>query len=209
MRRIASRSASCSVVHAVRSATARVSRPGECFSTFAYLLSLCADIQAGSPCGADNRSDGVVASSPEDAGGGGHVVLPPGSRALTASRRTYAYWCVAVAVSTLVLGVWLAAGVGGATVSRTVSNVSLGIAAFAAAACCFVRARGVRGRVRWAWALIGGSTLSWGLGQLVWTWYESILGDEVPFPSLADVGYLGMIPLTAAGLLMLPVDEQV
>ncbi len=127
---------------------------------------------------------------------------------MAASSRSYAYWCVAVAVATVVLGIWLAAGVGGATMSRTASNVSLGIAAFAAAACCLVKARGVSGRVRWAWSLIGGATLSWGLGQAVWTWYESILGHDVPFPSLADVGYLGMIPLTAAGLLMMPVNAQ-
>jgi hypothetical protein len=46
--------------------------------------------------------------------------------------------------------------------------------------------------------------LSWGSGQAAWTWYETVLGREVPFPSLADVGYLAAVPLAAAGLLSLP-----
>ena len=39
---------------------------------------------------------------------------------------------------------------------------------------------------------------------MVWTYYESVRGPEVPFPSLADVGYLGLPPLAAAALLSLP-----
>ncbi len=38
----------------------------------------------------------------------------------------------------------------------------------------------------------------------IWTWYESVLGREVPFPSLADVGYLGAVPFAAAALITLP-----
>ncbi len=54
------------------------------------------------------------------------------------------------------------------------------------------------------WKLLGVSALSWGSGQAAWTWYESVLGREVPFPSLADVGYLAAVPLAAAALLSLP-----
>ena len=38
---------------------------------------------------------------------------------------------------------------------------------------------------------------------MIWTSYESS-GREVPFPSYADVGYLGLPPLAAIGLLLLP-----
>ena len=134
--------------------------------------------------------------------------MPPRSLAVTASGRAYAFWCAAATVATVVLGLWLAAGLGGPGVSRTVSNVSLDVAALAASACCLAKARITSGRVRWVWVLLGLATLSWGLGQVVWTWYESILGHDVPFPSFADVGYLGMVPLTAAGLLALPVNAQ-
>ena len=51
------------------------------------------------------------------------------------------------------------------------------------------------------WKLLGVSALSWGSGQAAWTWYETVLGREVPFPSLADVGYLGAVPLAAAALI--------
>ena len=47
------------------------------------------------------------------------------------------------------------------------------------------------------WRLMGASALSWGSGQAAWTWYETVLGRDVPFPSLADVGYLAAPPLAA------------
>jgi hypothetical protein len=30
-----------------------------------------------------------------------------------------------------------------------------------------------------------------------WTWYETVLGRDVPFPSVADVGSLAAVPLAA------------
>jgi diguanylate cyclase (GGDEF)-like protein/PAS domain S-box-containing protein len=121
---------------------------------------------------------------------------------------SYATYCAIVTGLTIVFAVWLYFGFGGPAVSQTLSNVALGAAAVAAAVVCLARSRRVAGRSRRAWRLIGCSTLSWGVGQGFWTWYESVRGDEVPFPSLADVGYLGMVPLVAAGLLMLPVASQ-
>ncbi|MGA8210908.1 MAG: EAL domain-containing protein, partial [Nocardioidaceae bacterium] len=54
------------------------------------------------------------------------------------------------------------------------------------------------------WLLLGAALLSWSAGQAVWTWYESVLSQEVPFPSPADVGYLGFGPLAGAALMSLP-----
>ncbi len=67
-------------------------------------------------------------------------------------------------------------------------------------------ARGRRevGHTARAWGLLGLSCLSWGCGQAAWTWYESVLGREVPFPSIADIGYLLFVPLAAAALLAFP-----
>ncbi len=62
----------------------------------------------------------------------------------------------------------------------------------------------LRGRDRVSWLLMGAGTLCWGFGQAVWTYYELVLGQKTPFPSLSDVGYLAMIPLMFAGLVMLP-----
>jgi PAS domain S-box-containing protein len=144
--------------------------------------------------------EGVGGSAPADA-------RPPATRRFRPVS-SFATLALAAALSVLGLAVWLAAGFGGETTSRTVSNVSLSSAPLIAAVACFIRAARTAGRIRCSWALLGSAVLSWGLGQLVWTWYESILGREVPFPSLADVGYLGMPVLTAAGLLLLPVRSQ-
>ena len=79
-------------------------------------------------------------------------------------------------------------------------------AAFAAAAGCLVAAsRG--GAHRRTWIFLACASISWGFGQVIWTWYESS-GREVPFPSYADVGYLGLPLLAAIGLLSLPSATQ-
>jgi diguanylate cyclase (GGDEF)-like protein/PAS domain S-box-containing protein len=127
---------------------------------------------------------------------------------VTTQPRAFALWCTAAAAVTAIMVLWLGAGLGGAAVSQTVSNVALITAALAAAVSCVAKSRRTSGRTRTSWALFGASTLSWGVGQAIWTWYESILGIEVPFPSLADVGYLGAVPLMAAALLMVPMASQ-
>jgi hypothetical protein len=54
-----------------------------------------------------------------------------------------------------------------------------------------------------AWRLLGLAGLSWGAGELAWTWYE-LAGRTVPLPSLADVGFMSAIPLMTAALLAFP-----
>ena len=93
---------------------------------------------------------------------------------------------------------------GGDVTVQVVSNVGLIVAAWLAAAGCAGASRRHDGRLSRTWALLGGFALSWGLGQFVWTMYESVLGREVPFPSAADLGYLAAVPLASAALLMLP-----
>ena len=88
--------------------------------------------------------------------------------------------------------------------TQTVSNVGLSIVPLVAAFGCFRRALSLTGRLRWSWVLLGSSCLAWGIGQGIWTWYETWLGHEVPFPSLADAGYLSAVPLASAGLLTMP-----
>ena len=48
------------------------------------------------------------------------------------------------------------------------------------------------------------SAASWAVGQATWVWYEHLAQRELPFPSLADVGFLGAIPLAVAALLAFP-----
>ncbi len=47
-------------------------------------------------------------------------------------------------------------------------------------------------------------TFSWGVGQMLWSvYYNIILHTEVPYPSLADVGFIMAIPFWALGIIYL------
>jgi hypothetical protein len=63
---------------------------------------------------------------------------------------------------------------------------------------------GSGGRTRRAWALLAASAACWAVGQATWVWYEHLARRDLPFPSLADVGYLGAIPLAVAAMLAFP-----
>ncbi|MGH3316383.1 MAG: hypothetical protein ACRDO0_09600, partial [Nocardioidaceae bacterium] len=71
-----------------------------------------------------------------------------------------------------------------------VSDLGQLAAAGSASAACAWAALSSRRNQRRAWGLLAVGTGGWAAGQLVWTWYELVLGREVPFPSLADIGFL-------------------
>ena len=58
------------------------------------------------------------------------------------------------------------------------------------------------------WWMIAASCLSWALGQVVWTWFETIRDQPTPFPSAADFFYLAAIPLAVGGLLAMPTSDD-
>ena len=116
--------------------------------------------------------------------------------------------CAVIAAVVALFGLVLSTGIGGPGLSQTISNVGLCAGAVTAAIAVLLRARTFRGRMRWGWALIGLGVLAWGLGQSAWVYLESFQGDEVPFPSQADIGYVGMVLLTPIGLLILPSTAQ-
>jgi diguanylate cyclase (GGDEF)-like protein len=86
---------------------------------------------------------------------------------------------------------------------RTVAGnlVLLAVPLLAAALC--LRAGSSPEIERRPWFFFGLSCLSWFAGQVVWSWHDLVWRQPVPYPSLADVGYLLMFPLCAIGLLML------
>ncbi|MFI5893589.1 putative bifunctional diguanylate cyclase/phosphodiesterase [Actinoplanes sp. NPDC051513] len=116
--------------------------------------------------------------------------------------------CLVVGAVVVAFAVVLGAVVGGPRTAQLVSNFGLSYAAITAAVACLLRAHQFTGRMRWGWAFIGLGVLSWGLGQCAWVYLETFRGVEAPFPSAADVGYLGMVALTPAGLLILPSRAQ-
>ena len=123
-------------------------------------------------------------------------------------QRRFRVESAAIAVLTLVWLAYLVLGVGGPETAKGVSNFGLIAAAGSAGLACLATARRSSAQHRRMWKLLGISALSWGSGQAAWTWYETVLGREVPFPSLADVGYLAAVPLAAAALLSLPFAAQ-
>ncbi|MBI5123607.1 hypothetical protein HZA75_07150 [Candidatus Roizmanbacteria bacterium] len=62
---------------------------------------------------------------------------------------------------------------------------------------------GMKSAVGKAILYISLGTTSWGLGTLVWSFYNFVLHVAVPYPSLADVGYVGAIPLWMLGMFYL------
>jgi diguanylate cyclase (GGDEF)-like protein len=61
---------------------------------------------------------------------------------------------------------------------------------------------------RVGWFLVGLGSLSFSIGQMTWTYIETIQGKEVPFPGWPDAGYLGAYPCLIVGVfLLLPKDN--
>ena len=111
-------------------------------------------------------------------------------------RRT---WVLVVAASLLGVAFMVVLripGIGEQAVT-VVSNGGQLLAAVLASAGCAVAALGSVGHRRRAWAWLSAGTGAWAAGQAVWSFYEVGLGREVPFPSLADVGFL-VFPLASA-----------
>lgn len=61
-------------------------------------------------------------------------------------------------------------------------------------------ARREEGADRGAWTWLAAGAGLWSVGELIWTWVEVVEGDEVPFPSIADIAYLGATPFIVMGV---------
>ncbi|MFJ7343767.1 putative bifunctional diguanylate cyclase/phosphodiesterase [Streptomyces sp. NPDC101110] len=94
-------------------------------------------------------------------------------------------------------------GWGSYEVALFMGDFGLSAAAGTAAVSCFLYARGRRTRFRPAWLLFGLSSVMASLGNLVWGWYEVVLGLPVPSPSYADLFFLCFAPPAIVGLLVL------
>jgi hypothetical protein len=79
-------------------------------------------------------------------------------------------------------------------------DIGEAVAAALASAACIWAARRARGNDRIGWALMGISAGLWAAGEVVWSIYEVGMGVQVPYPSLADAGFLAAVPFAAAGI---------
>jgi len=121
-------------------------------------------------------------------------------------KRSFAWLVAATVVFTAVGAVWIGLHPGRNRPTVAFDDLSEMLAPLAAAIVCFLAARRRTTPARAAWALIGLSALSWGLGQTDWTVREVFLNQNPAtlFPSWPDVGYVAAIPLGIAGLIALP-----
>ncbi|MET9295244.1 EAL domain-containing protein [Streptomyces sp. NPDC003077] len=94
-------------------------------------------------------------------------------------------------------------GWGSSELAKFMGDFGLSLAAFAAAVSCFLYSRRHHGRFRPAWLLFAASSAMAGFGNGVWGWYEVVLRQPVPSPSLADFCFLLFAPPAIVGLLVL------
>src|SRR5207302_2028067 len=130
-----------------------------------------------------------------------HDALP--ISVLLARKRVNRRFTAAAVIALLLtagFGLWVTYGFGGITVAERIDDLGEAVAALVAAVACGAAALRHVGRSRLGWLLISASALTWSMGELVWSYYELGLGRQVPFPSIADAGFLGAVPLAAAGI---------
>ncbi|WP_405790744.1 MULTISPECIES: putative bifunctional diguanylate cyclase/phosphodiesterase [unclassified Streptomyces] len=92
---------------------------------------------------------------------------------------------------------------GSEEVAEIMGDFGLSAAGLLAAVSCYSYARAIDSRERPAWLLFAFSSLMGACGNAVWGWYEVVLGEEVPKPSLADFAFLCFAPPAIVGLLVL------
>ncbi|OKK20472.1 phosphodiesterase [Streptomyces sp. CB00455] len=92
---------------------------------------------------------------------------------------------------------------GSEEVAEIMGDFGLSAAGLLAAVSCYSYARSIDSRERPAWLLFAFSSLMGACGNAVWGWYEVILGEAVPKPSLADFAFLCFAPPAIVGLLVL------
>gem|GEM_PF-1197739 len=95
---------------------------------------------------------------------------------------------------------WLLAGAQPAHWRPVIGNLAF-FPVFLTAALLTVHAARVHaGPVRRAWHLIGAALLAWTAGQ-AWYTYLDLTRDGALFPSLADIGFIALAPLSALGVM--------
>ena len=100
----------------------------------------------------------------------------------------------------MVLAAWLFTGWGGERLLTWVSDLASMFGALAATVACALAARR-RSAERRSWALLALAAASWTAGEVLWNIDELVRGEELPFPSVADVFYLAAVVPALLGLI--------
>jgi two-component system sensor histidine kinase/response regulator len=106
--------------------------------------------------------------------------------------------CVAVVAFTLFLAVR-----SGTDEAKTVSDLVLAAGALVAGGAC-ARAASRQGPDARGWRLLAVAAIVWAAADVVWTVYGITRDHACPFPSVADIGFVGYAIPVALGLLSFP-----
>ena len=115
-------------------------------------------------------------------------------------QRTFAIVVATVVVTSIVYALdirFLLLGQRGVTAMDDIGEAVA--AALASAACAWAASR-ASGKDRLGWALMSISTGLWAAGEVVWSIYEVGMRVAVPYPSLADAGFLAAVPFAIGGI---------
>jgi diguanylate cyclase (GGDEF)-like protein/PAS domain S-box-containing protein len=123
------------------------------------------------------------------------------ARSLVAERHWLSVASVAVAA---LFAAFLLVRPGGDDVVTAEDDEALSLAALLATIGCWWAARHGATPMRRTWRLLGLGTAFWTFGIVTWSWYQLVLSEPLPSPSAADIGFVGMLPFTAAAVLALP-----
>jgi len=134
----------------------------------------------------------------------GVATTRPRSRMTSQAGRRFLRAALTAAGLSVVFIAWTGFQLGGERVTVAVDDLGEALAAILAAASCGYMASTRTGRFRLAWGFIAIAAFSWFVGEVVWSVYEVGLGQNVPFPSAADAGFLLAIPFAVAGILAFP-----
>jgi len=120
--------------------------------------------------------------------------------ALDNRRRTFVVAAAAVVLISVAYAVNIRTAPFGEHAVTVIDDLGEAVAAaIASAACAWAASRAV-GKDRLGWALMSISAGLWAAGEVVWSYYEVGLGVQVPYPSLADAGFLSAVPFAIAGI---------
>src|SRR5437667_3398633 len=120
--------------------------------------------------------------------------------ALDGRRRIFVAAAAAVALVSLAYALNIRTVFFGAHAVTAIDDIGEAVAAALASLAGAWAASRAAGKDRLGWALMSISAGLWSAGEVVWSIYEVGLGLQVPYPSLADAGFLSAVPFAFAGI---------
>jgi hypothetical protein len=120
--------------------------------------------------------------------------------ALDGRRRAFVVAVAAVALVSVAYALIIRNVLFGQQAVTALDDIGEAVAAAIASGACAWAAIRAAGKDRIGWALMSVSAGLWAAGEVVWSIYEVGLGMQVPYPSLADVGFLAAVPFAIAGI---------